>query len=327
MNKSKIILYVAIALSAIVICYEGARLLAGDGIGLPRFFEKPLSLKDIRFGCARDSMILGQIFSQEKPDSIYWKIQQQMSREAHKRNKRMVSFPKDYVKRYLHQKRGNRITILSSRGKHKGIITELGIIYNGSVEMPFSLMRPAGLKLTPADSNQPFIMLPPGYSYKGPIIRFREYVSADPAVLSMFENIRHDAILWKNSCTPPEPGQTQGDESIQLTVRAFAPGGDNNPDTLLVLAGFNHSLLIFSYTVVYQAVYINGQWVFSNLSDATFGPAKDRIDCAFDLNHDQILEYLLVSQSQLCWAIYTTIDNKLRRVNESAPFSSENFRF
>jgi hypothetical protein len=327
MNRFKIVLYVVIALSAIVICYEGIRVLAGDEIGMPGFFKKPLSLNDIRFGCTRDSMILGQIFSLEKPDSIYWKIQQEMSREAHKGNKRVVPFPDEFIKRYLHQKRGNKITILSSRGKYKAIITELGNIYNGNVEMPFCLLRPAGFKLAQADSNQPFIMLPRGYSYKGPIIRFSEYISADPAVLSMFKDIRHDAILWKNACTPLEPGQTRGEESVRLTVRAFAPDGNNIPDTLLVLAGFNHSLLIFSYTVVYQAVQIDGQWVFSNLSEATFGPAKDRIDCAFDLNHDHVLEYLLVSQSQLCWAIYTTIDNKFKRVSESGTFASENYRF
>ncbi len=229
-----------------------------------------------------------------------------------------IPLPDDYIARYVKDRIGDTVMVLNSAGRYLAIIDEVGYWIGGCSSGMECSLRPIEQHVPVPSGQRNLVVFRKGRFYNGPIIPFQRYQIDDPSYLSWENSVKEiltatyktydkviseeqrrgapKKILAKDGTyheVGPRDDKPRSYELHPFNIRAFGPLSENKPDSLYIAAS-GATGGEASWFALYKAHLSEKGWEFRTVMEPWRGPWRYDIYCAFDLNEDGKLEYLIL---------------------------------
>jgi hypothetical protein len=212
----------------------------------------------------------------------------------------LIPFSKDFIENHFLDKPGDTLMVINSGQKALAYIKNIGFQETGcSDEIICQLERIDTTAIFPITSYMG-IALRENLNYSGWILRYVKYESKNPALFEIIDTLKNQLAKSDDDQrrpyieANPERFKQEPPESCQNDVNAYVAESDSAGDSIFVTincdfeeSGWGTITLVTRKDKGFEVTAIQAPKGGAN--EITF-------DCAFDLNNDGTLEYLIIER-------------------------------
>ncbi len=246
-----------------------------------------------------------------------------------KDRKDVFDLPRDYIENHIADRVGDTVMVIFAGNSVLGVIDTIVYYWPELEEGVVCVVRSLGTEIRPPGYPPNIMILRKEKFYTGPFIPYAEYRFVDYSYLDLKDSLKatmiksfvedrltHFEILssrdnnprWLRMLEEYKNFQKTGENPFYtISVKCYGEKSDAIPTTMYMT--FSCFASSESAWVTLLKIHKDGyQWIPETISEPHNGPYSFDFNCAFDIDHDGVLEYYINN------SIYHISDGELRMI-------------